>query len=204
MTLTINAHGRSYEIANAGDGVIGAALKAGSPYEARVLEHIFRRQFEGTALDIGAHVGNHTLWLSIVCGLRVYAAEPLTHAELSENVKRNGLRDRVTVWPCALGERRYLAGNAGKGRIRGEGTIPVVRLDDQVIEGRVALMKVDVEGMECEVLRGGLELIKRDRPVIYAEAWNDKAKNRLAEVLEPLGYEHKKTFGATPLLEWEC
>jgi FkbM family methyltransferase len=202
VIATVHAHGHTYEVAGAGDGVIGKALAAGSPYEARVLEHIKRRGFQGTAIDAGAHVGNHTLWLAIVCGLRVYAAEPLTHELLQANVERNGLTGRVTVWPHALGAERRTAGDIGKGRIRGEGTIPVVPLDEKEVRGRVAVMKVDVEGMEPDVLIGGMRRIERDRPVIYAEAWDNNARRSLADLLEPLGYTHVKTFGATPLLEW--
>lgn len=201
--LTIKAHGRAYRIADIGPGVVGRALRAGAPYEARVLEHIYRREFDGLALDIGAHVGNHTLWFAVVCGLDVIAVEPLTPRDVVENVERNDLGDRVEVWPFALGDRLRSGGDAGKGRIRGEGEIPVRRLDDCAVEGSVALMKVDVEGMEPEVLRGAVGLIERERPVIYAEAQNEVAHARIAEILVPFGYEHTKTFGATPLEEWE-
>lgn len=201
--LEISAHDRTYLIHDPG-GNIGKALRAGLPYEAKVLEHIYRRGFEGLAVDAGANVGNHTLWLAAVCGLDVIAVEPIDFERLEANVELNGLEQHVDVWRCALGDRVCTAGDAGKGRVRGDGEIPVRRLDDKIpFDRHVALLKVDVEGMEAEVLRGGLETIKRCRPVIYAEAWDAAAHARVAEILEPLEYEHVNTFGATPLEEWE-
>lgn len=205
--ITIAAHDLAYEIGDCGDGVIGRALRQGEPYERRVLEHIYRLGLRGVALDIGAHVGNHALWFAVVCGLQVVAVEPLTPEELQANVDRNELREQIEVWPFALGDREYFAGNGGKGRVRGEGQIPVRRLDDCVEDlppTPVALVKVDVEGMEPEVLRGGIGLIERHRPLIFAEAWDHDAHARVREVLAPLGYRHTKTFGATPLEEWAC
>lgn len=204
--LVISAHGCTYRIEDPG-GLIGSSLSHGVPYEKRVLEHIYRKKLHGLAVDVGASIGNHTLWLSAVCGLKVIAVEPLDFVRLRENVARNDLDGQVTVWPCALGDL------PGRGQVTGppahvvgqgfpeNGQVPIARLDEFALADLV-LLKIDVEGMEPEVLRGGIETIRAQRPLIYAEAVDDAAHDRVAAVLEPLGYEHTKTFGATPLLEW--
>ena len=46
--------------------------------------------------------------------------------------------------------------------------VEVVRLDDLSL-GRCDLIKVDVEGMECDVLEGARETIARYRPVLFVE-----------------------------------
>ena len=50
--------------------------------------------------------------------------------------------------------------------------VAVVRLDDFYDQPRLDLIKIDVEGMEADVLRGAGRLIQQHRPVIYAE--NDR------------------------------
>lgn len=204
--LTISAHSRSYRVGDP-DGLIGKALRAGTPYEARVLEHIYRKGLTGLAVDVGASVGNHALWFAAICGLRVIAVEPLDHVRLSENVALNPGLD-IDVWPMGLGDEPGQAKVIGPpSHVVGEsfpadGTVPIGRLDDFDLRD-VALLKIDVEGMEPQVLRGARETILRERPAIFAEAETEEARKRNAAVLEPLGYARGKTFGATPLDEWE-
>lgn len=72
----------------------------------------------------------------------------------------------------------------------------------------VELMKIDVEGMEPHVLRGGEVTIRRDHPIIFAEEWDDDPKwhQGIADVLEPWGYRMRKVFrgreSPTPVGEW--
>mgnify|MGYP006278008987 CR=1 FL=1 len=59
----------------------------------------------------------------------------------------------------------------------------------------IRLIKIDVEGMELDVLMGGIETIKRNNyPPILFEAWEHKdwfapRKRELCDFLESLGYE---------------
>ena len=50
----------------------------------------------------------------------------------------------------------------------------------------VKAIKIDVENFEHAVLTGGLELIRRCRPIIFCELSDDKA--RVMDLLETLGY----------------
>ncbi len=205
MSLTIEAHDASYRINDPG-GIIGKCLRGGDPYERKVLERIYRANLSGTAVDVGASIGNHALWFAAVCGLRVIAVEPLDHVRLAENVALNPDLD-IEVWPYALGDRRYTGDVTGApahviGESFPEAGVRIRRLDDAEVTD-VSLLKIDVEGMEPQVLAGAVETIQRDWPLIFAEAIDTDARRRVAAVLEPLGYRHVKTYGATPLLEWE-
>lgn len=205
--FTITAHEHSYQIEDPG-GLIGRPLAVGVPYEARVLEHIYRQELHGLAIDVGASVGNHSLWLAAICGLRVIAIEPLDYLRLVRNVALNpGLP--VEVWPFALGDRSY------RGTVTGapahtigdsfpkDGLVSIQRLDDLMASRNdVVLLKIDVEGMEPQVLRGAARTIKTCQPLVFAEAQDGEAHARNAEVLDALGYMHTRTFGATPLEEW--
>jgi FkbM family methyltransferase len=42
-------------------------------------------------------------------------------------------------------------------------------LDDLTFEGEIGFIKIDVEGMEMDVLSGARALIERHRPVLYVE-----------------------------------
>ncbi len=48
-------------------------------------------------------------------------------------------------------------------------TVPVGRLDDQVFHGPISFVKIDVEGGEIGVLRGGRDFLVRHRPVLSVE-----------------------------------
>lgn len=184
-----------------GGGRVAKALRSGVPYEATVLEDIRTLGLRGVAVDAGANLGNHTLWLAAVCGLAVVAFEPLKLPELHANIALNELQEQVTVHPVALGASDGTVTCVGKGRfkvapgVRGAGprsehvgkTVPLRRLDSYQLDS-VALLKIDVEGMEAEVIRGGMDTIRRNRPVIYAEAWDDTYQAATGALLEPLGY----------------
>jgi FkbM family methyltransferase len=148
----------------------------------------------GVALDIGANVGFWSVGLAwLAKGLEVHAFEPHPgNAErLRENLTLNGLRSRVHVNECGLSacegtlrlvlrEDFVTGGQTGNASISdgandaGFATVAVsVRtLDSWVADSRLSridLMKIDVEGHEPAVLRGGEQTIRRFLPDIYLE-----------------------------------
>jgi FkbM family methyltransferase len=204
--LTLTAHDRTIRLYDA-EGKIPACWRAGKPYERPLLEHIYEQGFTGLAIDAGANIGNHTLWLAGICGLDVVAFEPLKHAELIRNVALNNLGDRVRVEPVALGAVEGTALHVAKGRLDPtRGTLPVRTLDSFDLQD-VALIKADVEGMESAVLAGGGHTIRDQRPVIFAEEWGTPEHDAVAAVLEPWGYRMTRTFhgkgSATPVGRWD-
>lgn len=193
--LTIDTAGAAYRIADPG-GRIGSKLVNGEPYERRLLADIARRGLTGTAFDIGAHVGNHALYLAAVCGFRVYAFEPNpdTFAQLAANIALNPGLD-ITAMPYAAGDRTTRARHAGRMRLKVDrGGIPVRRIDDLLDVADLAVVKVDVEGMEPEALAGMERHLRRTHPLVYAETHTDHAEQRIAAVLEPLGYRPEATI----------
>jgi hypothetical protein len=65
--------------------------------------------------------------------------------------------------------------------------VPLIPLDTLAL-GNCDFMKVDVEGMELEVLKGAAETIARTQPFLYVE--NDRVTNQVALIthLKSLGY----------------
>jgi len=64
----------------------------------------------------------------------------------------------------------------------------VMTLDDFIQDCDVSLIKIDAEGYDYRVLKGGEKLIKRALPIIIIELTNDNIKNNVINFLSPLGY----------------
>jgi len=64
-----------------------------------------------------------------------------------------------------------------------------VRLDDDLEVGQLNLIKLDVEGMELEALRGAEGLIRRFRPALYVE--NDRVEKSEALIRHLMGLDYR-------------
>jgi len=151
-----------------------------------------------TVLDIGAFIGSHTVYFAQQVGPRgrVYAFEPQRHAfqMLCGNVALNALTN-VTCLPYVVGKEtgvrrlgelsQTVAENFGGTQAlvvpAGEPT-RTIRVDDLELS-RCDVMKIDVEGMELEVLTGAARTIERFKPMIYCE---NNRTDRSAQILGEL------------------
>ncbi len=153
-----------------------------------------------TCVDVGANVGLLTIAMAAQAGDggRVYAFEPnsLTFPRLVDNINLNPvLRPRVVAEKLGIGnEQGFLHlyqvaggdGNAYMGKEmnpklwNGEDAenfelCLITTLDDYFGEERdVHFLKMDVEGMELEVMLGGRKLIERCRPLLLYETLIDE------------------------------
>lgn len=69
-------------------------------------------------------------------------------------------------------------------------SVTVMELLQEVDRDRVDLLKIDVETHEPAVLKGFLELLRRDRPTMLIELLNDDVAARVAELLHGLDYSY--------------
>ena len=70
--------------------------------------------------------------------------------------------------------------------------VPVIKLDDFIIQGEVGFIKIDVEGHEENVLRGALNLLKKFHPNILVEIeerHNKGSFDRVKYLLQAEGYK---------------
>jgi FkbM family methyltransferase len=164
----------------------------------------------GTVLDIGANVGAITLPLAKhvrAGGGRVIAWEPQReiHRLLMANTRGLAVDTGRQAAGAKLG--RMLAhaidydqrGNFGAVSFTknpeahdvdletGVDTVPIVPIDLADLK-HVALIKVDVEGMECDVLAGAMKTIARCRPVLYVENDRRERSAELISLLHSMGY----------------
>lgn len=139
---------------------------------------------DSVAIDVGANVGALSLLMAKLCtDGRVIAIEPgpPTCLRLRENLRLNpALEHRVTVQQVGVSDQpgsmfwnQDSANRGNGGLLQKSGVeVPVVTLDS-VIErlslSRLDLIKIDVEGMESEVIKGAMVSIRNFRPIVYYE-----------------------------------
>jgi FkbM family methyltransferase len=153
-------------------------------------------------VDIGACIGTHTLFFALMCpSTRVYAFEPRDHLleRLDTNVALNGQGTKVASFPYALSDRDEVVTANLDGT---DWALACKRLDD-VIAGRVDVIKIDVEGMEPKVIDGASAILAKWRPRVFAEAGQPEQFERLVEVMARHGYRPTgRVFNATPTYEF--
>jgi FkbM family methyltransferase len=132
--------------------------------------------------DVGAHFGTYTL-IGVARGgpqTRVVAYEPcdLTRQYLTRHLHWNGAESQVLIRPVCCGAT---SGSATffhwpgvpegiNGLLPQDGlvptTVPMTTIDREVAELRLvpAIIKIDVEGAELEVLKGAVRVLDEHRP----------------------------------------
>lgn len=191
---------------------IGAVIQStGDFYEAELLDlaSSFLKP-DDFIVDVGANIGNHSLFFAKICSCNVVAYEAVesTADVLRQNMALNFLDSRVEVRGCAIGKSKgsarvtsYSPDNVGAATLKsGDGDIEVRALNTEDYSHPVRLLKIDVEGMEIEVLEGALELIQRELPIIICEAATPERQEEVLSLLRPFGYKLLGIYCATPTL----
>jgi FkbM family methyltransferase len=132
-------------------------------------------------IDVGAHIGSI---LSEVIrydpSIKLYAVEPIP--EKIDSLRRKF--PAIQVFGCALGESEGEAaffentkhsGYSSLGRPANsvasiEKKVPLRTLDGLISSKKIDVIKIDVEGAELGVLRGGNDLIAANRPLVLFES----------------------------------
>ena len=173
-----------------GDGYWSKLLNRSYHYEDE-LEILFHHSadVDYTLLDCGANYG---YWSVLVSSApfgshKAIAIEPSSQnfAKLANNAKING--NRFEPMKCAIGAVRGTARLSGTKHeafsitghpADGGEQVPVIALDNLIDDGKVPaegkfLIKLDVEGVEIEAIKGGTRLLQSDSVIICEEHGND-------------------------------
>jgi FkbM family methyltransferase len=183
-----------------GDGYWSKLLNRSFAYENE-LELLFRESadVDYTLLDCGANYG---YWSVLVSSApygshRAIAIEPSSRnfARLANNAGING--NRFEIMRCAIGAARgtarlsgtkheafSIAGDAADGE-----EVPVLALDNLLDDGKITaggkyLIKLDVEGVEIEAMKGGARLLQGDSVLLCEEHGNDPQHTVSRYILE--------------------
>lgn len=171
----------TFAIDNPSD-IVQKHLKRGAFYEAGLLRsHGDLIYWRSTVLDVGANVGNHSVFYALTPAAKVYPFEPNPRARelLTTTVGMNDLDEIDLTYvdrglgaaPGEMFVHTPVWHNLGRTWLSttGEIKVSVSRLDDLAIDGPVSFVKIDVEGMELDVLAGGEALIEEHRPGLGVE-----------------------------------
>ena len=184
-----------------GDGYWSKLLNRSYRYEDE-LELLFRgsADIDYTLIDCGANYG---YWSVLVSSApygshNAIAIEPSSQnfPKLANNARVN--RNRFELMKCAIGAVRGSAHLSGKkheafsiagGTNDGGEEVPVIALDDLIDDGKVAqsgkyLIKLDVEGVEIEAIKGGTRLLQGDSVILCEEHGNDPGHTVSRYILE--------------------
>lgn len=211
-TVQVTYDGREYLFAHddPSDHIFSIMRNSKSFYELPLLDALASLLPLGsTVVDVGANIGTHSVFFAGAMGCKVVAIEanPKAVSLLRRNAQLNGLAERIEIRECAIGADRrkgHLVGlsehNLGIACVRADpnGTIEILPLDHLRIEGDIGLLKVDVEGMEYDVLLGAMQLLNRCRPMLVVEAPLAEDYKRIAALITPLGYVPVGTYNYTP------
>lgn len=163
-------------------------------------------------IDLGAHIGMTTLYFKrLFPQARITAYEPIpaNFELLKKNVEENQL-DKVKLVRAAvapksgqiilqepIGEDAWKSG-AGiiPGGWKGAQTNKQIRIEAvgirEVINGRVDLLKMDIEGMEYEVIRNmGAKIRSIGRMIIEVHPRKDHRAEEIKKILLQNGFEIK-------------
>jgi len=160
----------------------------------------------GNVVDVGCEIGNHAVYFQkYLKAARIWAFDAnqrCTH-ETRRNLQANapGSECRFDVLTTGVSDKPgklYLPQHddtvSGLSSNPDEGIeVPVVPLDNLVGE-RVDLLKVDVEGMEMQVLKGAMNILRRDRPYLFIEV-QDANREAFSALMNELGYKLVARFG---------
>ncbi|MDW3649199.1 MAG: FkbM family methyltransferase [Bacteroidia bacterium] len=169
---------------------------------------------EDHVLDIGANIGIMAALMAKKCkDGRVLAFEPIPeNCRALLRVKKFLALKNIELYPIALGEdegeikmempimkgvRMQGLSHVNHSSIKGyqeNGVTFTVRqkcLDkmEELQDLNISAIKMDVENYEQFVLKGGLELFRKHKPVLYCELWDNENRQECFRLLGDLDYE---------------
>lgn len=168
---------------NMQDDPVQNRLREGDFYEREELDRLKSVVIaRPEVLDVGANIGNHALYFATQMQAKavvVIEPNPLALLPLIANTTANHLEACIDMQHLGFGlsdvsEHGYWMKrhkrNLGASKLQsGGGDISVARGDELFADAHFDLIKIDVEGMEMNVLSGLHETITRCRPVMLVE-----------------------------------
>lgn len=179
-------------------------------YESKMIENLVGEN--DNFFDIGANIGWYALNISFARrNSHIYCFEPIpnTFHQLGRNLDLNPSRNIQAYnfgFSKQAGEFTFYyypegSGNASAANVTGRDDVEKIQCQLETLDAftkknpiKVDFIKCDVEGAELHVFQGGVETIKRERPIIFSEIlrkWSRKFEydpNEIFNLLRGIGY----------------
>lgn len=166
---------------------------------------------KGAVLDVGANIGIMTVHLAQkLPNSTVHAFEPIPDnlSVLKKIIAKFGLK-KIKVHETAVGENignvQMVLPHQGKTKMQGlshvkhdsitdwnegeEYNVPLNTLDNLLNGEPIQGIKIDIENFEYYALKGGKRILESNRPVIYAELWDNANRQNCLDLLHELNYK---------------
>lgn len=165
---------------------------------------------KGDVLDIGANLGIMTVHLANkLPNTTIHAFEPMpTNVSVLKRIIAKFKLKKTKIHEIALGDESGTAKMVlpvnGQTVMQGlshikhetitewnEGQEVDVKLDklDNILNGQpVQAIKIDIENFEYFALKGANRIITSNKPIIYAELWNNENRSNCFEYLKSFNY----------------
>ena len=165
---------------------------------------------KGDVLDLGANIGIMSYHLAKKdSNIKIHSVEPvISNFNVLSKIKKHFNLTNVLLYQLALGTEvkkvEMVLPYDGKTKMQGLSHV----IDDSITEWnqgdrfevqmstvdtlfssyQIQGIKLDVENFEYFVLKGGETVIKKNRPLIYTELWDNENRKKCFSFLEELGY----------------
>lgn len=193
---------------------IQSRIRTGHEFYERSLLNFLSRitKPEPLFIDIGANIGNHSIYFALQRRAQVLAFEPNrdNYERLKRNVQASGVSSHVRTWNAAVGSKSATVVSSGDNEANSGGftvvectpstanAVPQLVLDAleglRVEASRDTIIKIDVEGAEIDVLKGMIQLARAHDLIISIEIQNDKNAVLARNLLSPIGYMNVGSF----------
>lgn len=211
---TIQTHGEEFQIfINSKNGYVDETVFLNGVYEPFFLFLIKKHLKKGSVfIDIGANIGQHSLFASRVVGNtgKVISFEPVKrlYNQFKKSIEINNLSN-IEAFNFGCGDKEeeleiYLnqenmgaSSIIGDNKKNGSESIKIIVPDDILFnEDKIDFIKIDVEGYEYHVLLGLDKTLNKHHPTLlveYTPAYYDKIdvthKRKIIDLLLSKGYE---------------
>ena len=186
------------------DDFIQASIKNTGGWEKKI--HECYSSFltkDSVVIEIGAHVGTHTVSMAKICKhVYTFEIQRFLNQLLSYNLIHNecfnvtnfleiiGNKNAIVpIEEIEYNEKNFCGFNTGAMSVKGLNKpwgYPMleIKLDNKFnFLNRCDLLKIDAEGSELDVLKGGLDFIERTKPAILIEFDGDHDKQEMFNLL---------------------
>lgn len=187
-------------------------------YEIDLLKYMkfALRESDGYIIDIGANIGNHSVFFGLIMNRKVVCFEPNppVFKLLEYNLKKNNIE--YISYQIGLGSasgqydidshHQAAESNIGAAKLckNSSGKIIVKRLDDilkdiKYKDEKIDAIKADIEGMEAEMLKGSMITLNEQKPDLFLEINDTLLMKEIEDILYPIGYKRLYAYAGTPV-----